>query len=109
MTEQEKRAAHTPGPWRVRRHLNAGVNRVDTWEVCYGEIGECVAEFVAEEANARLIAAAPALLEASKAFLKDYVECANSGDWGNWDPEKEDEVIAMRAAIAQAEGREARE
>lgn len=44
------------------------------------------------------------LLTALRAILKKYVDLANSGDAGNWDPELEEEVIAARAAIAKAMG-----
>jgi hypothetical protein len=43
------------------------------------------------------------LLNASKEFLDRYVTLINSGDCGNWNPETEDVVIAMRAAIAKVE------
>lgn len=33
-------------------------------------------------------------------FLEMYISCVQSGDWGFWDPEKDDEVIAARAALA---------
>lgn len=51
--------------------------------------------------DAMLIAAAPDLLVALQSFLASYVRSVKSGDWGNWDPEEEDEVIAARAAIAK--------
>lgn len=55
-------------------------------------------------ANARLIAAAPELLEALHDLLTRYVELVNCGDCGHWDPEQEDDVKAARAAIAKARG-----
>lgn len=36
---------------------------------------------------------------ALQALLNRYVELVNWGDCGSWDPEKEDEVIAARAAL----------
>ncbi|WP_063976804.1 hypothetical protein [Sphingobium yanoikuyae] len=56
------------------------------------------------EANARLIAAAPELLEALDGVLAKYTGLVESGDAGFWDAEKEPEVIAARAAIAKAKG-----
>lgn len=44
----------------------------------------------------------PLLVEALEKFLESYLQGANSGDWGCWDPEEEDEVIAVRAALALA-------
>ena len=42
------------------------------------------------------------LLKALQGFLDMYVPMINSGDCGNWNPEKEPQVIAARAAIAKA-------
>ncbi len=56
---------HTPGPWSYRKcgsHWNnPGLERI---EINYGEHGECIADTVYREADARLITAAPAMLEA---------------------------------------------
>lgn len=53
--------------------------------------------------DARLIAAAPDLLQALEAMTALYVDLANSGDAGFWDPEKNEEVIKSRAAMLKAE------
>jgi len=37
--------------------------------------------------------------KASSEFLEAYVDMINSGDCGNWDPEKEPLVIALRATL----------
>lgn len=55
-------------------------------------------------ADARLIAAAPELLIALNAMLTMYLSGANSGDWGNWNPEEDPEVIMARTAIVKATG-----
>lgn len=55
--------------------------------------------------NAKLIAAAPDLLDAVKGMVSMYVELVESGDAGFWDAEKVLEVIAAREAISKAEGR----
>lgn len=34
-------------------------------------------------------------------LLNMYLEGANSGDWGNWNPEEDAEVIEAREALAQ--------
>lgn len=97
---------HTPGPWRLFMTTD-GRKLIG--------IGESTGEGIADHgfgtwrsgeeqlANARLIAAAPDLLEALKTCLSTYVDLANSGDAGFWDPEKEAHVQAARAAIAKAE------
>ena len=50
--------------------------------------------------------ATKALTDALSRLLEHYVSLINSGDVGNWDPEKEDEVIAARAALNAASGAE---
>ena len=73
---------HTPGPWSFRG-CEGG------WAIDFNEDQEQVVDFVYEEADARLIAAAPDLLEALECLLKaDH-----------------DDVRAMaRAAISKARG-----
>lgn len=44
------------------------------------------------------------LVAALRAFLTGYIEMANSGDCGFWNPEEDKMVIAARAALARAEG-----
>jgi hypothetical protein len=43
------------------------------------------------------------LRQAAENFLRSYLELVNSGDCGNWDPETEAEVIALRQALAEPE------
>jgi hypothetical protein len=43
------------------------------------------------------------LREAAENFLDSYLALVNSGDCGNWDPETEAEVIALRQALAEPE------
>ena len=60
---------HTPGPWRaVKRAQPIGWAE---WEVAWSDDGELVCDVVYHEADARLIAAAPELLEA----LVECLEC----------------------------------
>lgn len=95
MTEQEK---HTPGPWSAAPVLSfgefeiAGANKEEV-ALIYGYSGGDEPGANPSEANARLIAAAPELLEALKAVLDDKtrtyaVRC-----------------MKARAVIAKAEGR----
>lgn len=60
-----------------------------------GDLQSAVTDLAAE--NARLKAALDGL-------LSRYVTLVESGDAGNWDAEKEPQVIAARAAIAKAKG-----
>lgn len=82
-------AKHTPGPWRVDAHMN----------VMYRDglvAFPCISGGFPQEANARLIAAAPELLEA----LIGLMELESRGRimpiGKEWD--------AARAAIAKATG-----
>ncbi len=89
---------HTPGPWTVR-HLTGFPLMIATQPDADG-FGEPIADtsrhmLPAEAlANARLIAAAPDLLEALKWAL-EHAEWSNDTETGT-DP--------IRAAIAKAEG-----
>lgn len=89
---------HTPGPWSVARH------GYGTFYEAHAFIEHSVCGIwwpdgnVEQEANARLIAAAPELLEALKR-LTEGMEAS-----GGWDGDDEDFDTAMKA-IAKAEGR----
>ena len=95
-TKEEKRA-FTPGPW------HAHGTRVSTWET-QDEIDFHGDEVIAEtgfNANARLIAAAPELLEQCKLFEKVLTHLINSGDSGA-DLERD----KLREVLAKVEGGE---
>ena len=83
-------AKHTPGPWNtyVNDHRSVVVRKMFDDQTESNEIARCCSGF----ADARLIAAAPDLLEA----LKAVVRVADR---------KTDEFDAARAAIARAEGK----
>lgn len=101
-------AKHTPGPWRVETQTMNGqaINselfpfqiESEDWVICevYGDVPQIDAG-----ANARLIAAAPELLDALQGLLadiQDYQRINNLGGENNhW------QVIAS-AAIAKALG-----
>lgn len=99
---------HTPGPWEISR------NDVHAASIC--TIHHCLNNdwveiwspnaFSADEhemeANSILIHAAPDMAAALKALLDHYVALAECGDCGWWDQEKEQQVIAARAALAKA-------
>lgn len=55
---------HTPGPWIVRQCGGNGYSGQKGYAIDFNEDQEQVADFVYEEADAHLIAAAPDLLEA---------------------------------------------
>jgi hypothetical protein len=106
-------AAHTPGPWSYRPFEH------DDWGIVRGPDGYVVANAQSNrvsdeekddarwhrtdpyEANARLIAAAPELLQALKALL----EIVEKTKWGQpWPGRPHAECDRARAAIAKATG-----
>jgi hypothetical protein len=94
---------HTPGPWNAEPMTGRGA-----W--VKGSSGEwaalsCGDTDTTAEANARLIAAAPELLEALNKIISRHSELVCSGDCGFWDVEDEEKMKLARSAIAKAEGR----
>lgn len=77
---------HTPGPWEI----------LSTLEICSGnkDICELKGWMNEDQANARLIAAAPDLLEALKLMVDTY-------DNGGWPSST---LVIARAAIDKAKG-----
>ena len=100
----KKKAKYTPGPWEIASPTRVWSTHADGGAVCIAAEPECNYSSDFQEvkiaskrfheacANARLIAAAPDLLEA----LKAVVRVADR---------KTFEFDAARAAIARAEGR----
>ena len=95
----EQKAAHTPGPWNCNRSSASGYDIVcsenSPTDVCVisrrdkttGEI----------DANARLIAAAPDLIEALRAVVATEIYLPDH-------PQRQAAYRNARAAIAKAEG-----
>lgn len=89
---------HTPGPWR------AETNGAGYWDIRTRQRG--IASIIPfpgtpslDKANARLIAAAPDLLEALRALLKDGEDLTQASQWG-------EHLEQASAAIAKAIGEE---
>lgn len=109
-------AKHTPGPWEWWDHLSGRPKGYDLAELfaavprrrilkLYGGAGlDALGKDPEQRANAHLIAAAPDLLEALEALVKNHCALVDSGDCGNWNPTDEREVIDALAAIAKARG-----
>jgi len=91
---KEKRATFTPGPWHAyqsRKNVHRDIASHD---------GSKIAREV-HHANARLIAAAPAMYEMCKLFEKCLTHLINSGDSGA-DLERD----KVREVLAKVEGGE---
>lgn len=105
---------HTPGPWFAEANdsywevnpLNGGEDGTpfSVANVCCSAPG--FRDGGLQEANARLIAAAPELLQSLNEILSLYVSLVESGDAGFWNAEQEQEVIFARSVIAKATGKE---
>ena len=102
-------AKHTPGPWHIiERTGHVSKSHEQTFDIMSGPNGsphewDMVCDKAAG-ANARLIAAAPELLEACKAVSEAhaYIQRTGSGETRALC----EAVDLLRAAVAKAEGRE---
>ena len=101
-TTEEKRATFTPGPWEIQDAGPGTIRglrfRVITDEKVIAKTSDGLEE---ARANARLIAAAPDLLEQCKLFEKVLTHLINSGDSGA-DLERD----KLREVLAKVEGGE---
>lgn len=98
---------HTPGPWKheaTRRRITAKSGTI-IYKVSLGD------DLREEEANARLISAAPELLEALGALVNGEITLSNKSsalysksDFKGFLSEHCPKTIAARAAIAKAKG-----
>lgn len=85
---------HTPGPWSVNvigQHWNN--KSLKHIEVTFGQDGECICDTVYNPSDAKLISAAPDLLEALQAVIRVA-------------DRQTDEFDMARAAISKALGEE---
>ena len=95
-------AAHTPGPWEF---VQAGSGDFPTWNVRIGDRGfirlPATADMDVMDADARLIAAAPELLEA----LRSIADCCDEEHAARDYASRQTEIRGIaRAAIAKSEG-----
>lgn len=97
-------AKHTPGPWlqwadtNIIIRLHSGAPRSEDLRICEVSTNTRHDEGAA---NARLIAAAPELLEALQKLIMCWQSVCNGH---GWDPEHVIEATEARAAIAKATG-----
>jgi hypothetical protein len=98
---------HTPGPWTVDPHFLDDIMAADGLDVATVVLtGEHCRDMPERRANARLIAAAPELLEACKEaalFMRSAIEDRVMLE--GFDPESHHGLKMVRAAIIKAEGR----
>lgn len=81
-SSQQTEAKHTPGPWLILGSIIVGA---DTKQICalwpLDDSGTPIQSEATDDANARLIAAAPELLEALQCLLADaYDQGMSDGD-----------------------------
>ena len=97
-------SAHTPGPWAVHP-VKAQVDAFSPHPIPVCQMLWPTTERSEDEteANARLIAAAPDLLEALKGLHDDLAEYQRINNIGGYDNHW---MVAARAAIKKAEGGE---
>lgn len=120
MTKHQGEGGHTPGPWSwivsddgqttaLRyRHPEGGGSYVLTPEAVSDDDRVCVETSCdVSPADARLIAAAPDLLEALKALI-GAVEGPDETGGPNWTERVQAKINAARAAIAKATHPESR-
>lgn len=99
-------SGHTPGPWKVWSEKDS-TGRLIVLEICetedrgrHPQLATVASYWPEGEANARLIAAAPSLLEALRAMM---LSNADRVDWPIGDEEKR-AVSLARAAVKAATG-----
>jgi len=99
---KEKHATHTPGPWQIE-DCTPGESTGLRFKVGTKDsvIARTTDGWKEARANARLIAAAPELLEQCKLFEKVLTHLINSGDSGA-DLERD----KLREVLAKVEGGE---
>ena len=98
--EPERNAKHTPGPWMLDHPIGLVLDAAGAAIQTAG--ANCLNDDDGSGyANARLIAAAPDLLQALKETLAYWDSCGFS----DCEPDCECIVQSVQAAIAKAEGR----
>ena len=110
-------AGHTPGPWLIAKPKSGARLEERNDKLIHTQDRKCVAEVfqyqnhnnpnVATEANARLIAAAPDLLEAAKDALREADWWIRAKTWENDEDFERNlqKLDSVRNAIAKAEGK----
>jgi hypothetical protein len=87
---------HTPAPWEIKGSLKDGDFWINGESHNYDTVIVANPDFIVSEANAKLIAAAPDLLEALIEIIARYDR------YGNHVPMPSADIEKSRAAIAKA-------
>jgi len=102
---------HTPGPWEIdENHVHAkDIHRIALCDKAYyvRAPGQPLVDYGQTESNARLIAAAPELLEALEGLeglYDEVIAICNDGTLDGSFVETRRSIIATRRAIAKAKG-----
>lgn len=90
----------TKGEWEVTQMLNV-TSKENGKMICATQSNMNDHEI---EANAKLIASSPNLLEALQNLMKEYKSIADSGDCGWWKAEEQEKYINAQKAIQKAIG-----
>lgn len=94
----------TPGPWMYANHGPHRNNQeLDDISIQYGSVGEHIADTVYEENDARLIAAAPDLLEACERARSHLYQAGYEPKENSLNP-SEDLLFQLNATISKAIG-----
>jgi hypothetical protein len=114
-SEVTEKIAHTPGPWYCNK---TGEMKYSGFTIREKKTARSICAYASngkrpleeQQANANLIAAAPELLEALKAFVSHSMGGTNNNGetWIGWqkgEGDSADKLAFARAAIAKAEGR----
>lgn len=103
-TTKEKRATFTPGPWQIE-DCTPGESTGLRFEVGTKDsvIARTTDGWKEAHANARLIAAAPELLEQCKLFEK-HLRYKASMPWGSYEREMRDKLREVLAKVDGGEG-----
>lgn len=98
-------AKHTSGPWKVRPVYSKGEPMPATIYAGRESVADMTGTSPHDDANARLIAAAPDLLEALKRVNECLRSWITSSTQNRVNPLEIAEFVAANEAIAKAEGR----
>lgn len=99
---------HTPGPWTYTpQPVESNGFYIQTFDMSHrntfiGEAGGGLQTPQEIKANAKLIAAAPDLLEALEALMEEYENIGNTGDCGYFAADQQEVYIKAMAAIRKA-------